>query len=178
MAKLVSRTYGEALFDLAMEKEQGTAFLEEVEAVRNVLSQNPEFDKLMEHPGISKQEKLTVLENVFKGRVSDEMTGFLTLVVQKERYGELSSIFQYFSDRMKEENGIGTAYVTSAVELSETQKAAVRARLLTVTPYRTVEIAYSVDPALIGGMVIRIKDRVVDSSIRTKLYNMKKALLA
>ena len=81
-------------------------------------------------------------------------------------------MFVYFVDRVKEHKNIGTAYVTSAVELSEAQKAAVEKRLLETTKYVEFEMHYSVDTDLIGGMVIRIGDRVVVSSIKTKLYDL------
>ncbi len=70
------------------------------------------------------------------------------------------------------------ASVTSAVHLREEQKAAVKAKLLETTPYVEFEMDYAVDPALIGGMVIRIGDRVVDSSVKAQLYELKKQLLA
>lgn len=177
MAKLVEQTYGEALFQTAMEENRADAFLEEVEMIREVLTQNPEWDRLMKHPKISKQEKVEIMKEVFAGRISREMTGFLELILIKERYGQLQAIFQYFIEKVKEEKRIGTAYVTTPTELSEARRAAVQARLLETTPYLTMEMHYAVDPSLIGGMVIRIKDRVVDSSIRTKLADMKRELL-
>ena len=78
---------------------------------------------------------------------------------------------------MKEAQKIGVAFVSSAVELTEAQKEKVCTRLIETTSYETMEMHYSVDPSLIGGMVIRVNDRVVDSSIRTKLNNMTKQLL-
>ena len=78
---------------------------------------------------------------------------------------------------MKEEQKIGIAYVTSAVELTEEQKEQVRAKLLATTPYLSMEMHFAVDSGLIGGMVIRMKDRVVDSSVRTKLKDLTKQLL-
>ncbi len=66
--------------------------------------------------------------------------------------------------------------MTSAVELTQKQKASLEKRLLETTSYQSFRIDYSVDAGLIGGMVIRIGDRVVDSSIRTKLGNMAKEL--
>ncbi len=179
MAKLVSKTYGEALFDVAMESGEDKALdlLEEINAVRDILACNPQFDELLEHPGIPLQEKLQVVENVFRGRVSDELANFLKIVVSKERYKELAAIFDYFTDKVKEQRKIGVAYVTTAVELSETQKTAVKTRLLETGGYREMEVHYKVDTALIGGMVIRIGDRVVDSSIRTKLDSLTKQLL-
>ena len=122
-------------------------------------------------------KKVEVFEAVFKGQISEEMLGFITLVVNKERYTELPKIFRYLVDRIKEEKKIGIAYVTTAVELSDAKKQNVENRLLQTTQYKTMEMHYAVDESLIGGMVIRIKDRVVDSSVRTKLEEMKKQLL-
>ena len=177
MAKLVEQIYGEALFQTAMEANRADAFLEEVKLIRTVLRQNPEWDRLMKHPKISKQEKVEMMKGAFSGRISREMTGFLELILIKERYGQLQDIFRYFTEKVKDEKKIGTAYVTTPVELSEVRKADIQARLLDTTPYLTMEMHYAVDPSLIGGMVIRIKDRVVDSSIRTKLADMKRELL-
>jgi F-type H+-transporting ATPase subunit delta len=177
MAKLVAKTYGEALFELAMEKNNPEEFLQEAQGILRVLDENPEFDKLMKHPKISKTEKEEVVETVFAQRVSREMTGFLKLIVNKERYGEVKNIIRYFAERLQEERGIGVAYVTTAVEMSAEQKEAVMNKLLATTSYKVMEMNYTVDPSIIGGMIIRIKDRVVDSSVRTKLEEMKKQLL-
>lgn len=176
MAKLISKTYGEALFELAVEENKTDAFLEEVYAVQKALQDNPELSKLLNHPKISKEEKNEVVENIFKGRISDEVTGFLTLIISKERFKELDAILAYFIQRVKEEKGIGTAYVTTAVLLNEIQKAQVEEKLLATTSYKKMEMIYTVDESLIGGMVIRIKDRVVDSSIQTKLSEIQKQL--
>ena len=105
------------------------------------------------------------------------MTGFLKLVVSKERYRDINGIFSYFVDRVKEERKIGVAYVTTAIPLDGGKQAQVEQRLLQTTSYKKMEMHYSVDASLIGGMIIRIKDRVVDSSVRTKLLEMKKQLL-
>jgi F-type H+-transporting ATPase subunit delta len=177
MAKLVSKTYGEALFELAMEENRAQEMMEEIFDLQTALSKNPDFDKLMKHPKISKPEKEEVVETVFAERVSREMTGFLKLIVHKERYHEVKNIIRYFAERLREERGIGVAYVTTAVDLSDDRKEAVKRKLLETTSYKVMEVHYKVDPSIIGGMIIRIKDRVVDSSVRTKLEEMKKQLL-
>lgn len=179
MAKLVSKTYGEALFEVAMESgaDKASELMEEVSGISEILAQNPQFDELMKHPGIPKQEKLRVAETVFKGRVSDELEGFLEVVISKERYKDLPAIFAYFTDRVKERQKIGIAYIVTAVELTTAQKSAVEAKLLETSGYRKMEMHFAVDVSLIGGMVIRVGDRVVDSSIRTKLDGLTKQLL-
>lgn len=177
MAKLVSKTYGEALFELAVEEGKEDELLTEIETLRAILGENPDFGKLMNHPKILKEEKLEVLEQVFKGRVSDELKGFLYLVVSKDRYGEIEEILDYFVNAVKNLKGIGIAYVTTAIHLTEAKKKEIESKLLTTTSYQKMEMHFSVDENLIGGMVIRIGDRVVDSSIQTSLLEMRKQLL-
>ncbi len=179
MAKLVSKTYGEALYEVCLEsgEDKASELMEEIKCVQKLLKENPQFDELMKHPGIPKQEKLQAADAVFKGRVSDELTGLLEVVISKERYRDLPAIFAYFTDRVKEQQKIGVAYVTTAMELTLAQKIAVEARLLGTSGYRKMEMHYDVDAAIIGGMIIRINDRVVDTSIRTKLNGLTKQLL-
>lgn len=176
MAKLISKTYGEALYELAIEEGKADAFLEEVTTLQQILGENPELDKLMNHPKVPKEEKEQVMEEIFQGRVSQELLGFLLLILQKERYRELNQIFTYFIGRVKEEKGIGLAYVTTAVELSEVQKKRIEERMLETTSCKQMEMHYAVDEKLIGGMVIRMGDRVVDSSVRTKLDELTRQL--
>lgn len=177
MAKLVSKTYGDALFELALEQNAVDELSKEVQVVSEALRENEELMKLLEHPKIVKEEKLQIVENIFKGRVSDDLTGFLQLIVNKDRYGEIYAILDVFMDRVREYKRIGVASVTTAVELREEQKQAVTDKLLATTDYESFEMKYAVDAALIGGMVIRIGDRVVDSSIKHKLELMSRDLM-
>ncbi len=180
MAKLVSKIYGEALFEAAMEEGgpgRAAQLLEEIDALRGILAQNPGFDGLMRHPAIPKQEKIQVIKNVFGGRISRELENFLELAASKERYRELDAIFDCYTDLVKAQQKVGIAHVATAVELTQGQKNAVEAKLLETGGYQRMEMDYSVQPELIGGMVIRIGDRVVDSSIRTKLEGLTKQLL-
>lgn len=176
MAKLVSKTYGDALFGVAAESGQIDACWEEVKAVKAAMDENPELFKLMSHPKIVKEEKVKIIEDIFAGKVSGELVGLLRMIVEKGHFEEAESVLDYFDSQVKEYKNIGTAYVTTAVELSGEQQAAVEKRLLETTKYVKFEMHYAVDSALIGGMVIRIGDRVVDSSIRTKLYDLTREL--
>ncbi|MDO4463564.1 MAG: ATP synthase F1 subunit delta [Bacillota bacterium] len=177
MAKLVSTTYGEALFELAVEEGREEEFLSEVAQLKSLLDENPDFGKLMNHPKILKEEKLKVLEEVFGGRISKELLGFLHLVVSKDRYGDIDAILDFFISEVKKLKGIGIAYVTTAADLNEAKKKEIEAKLLATTSFQKMEMHYQVDEDLIGGMVIRIGDRVVDSSVRTKLFELQRELL-
>ena len=177
MAKLVSKTYGDALFELAVEENRTDSLMEEILMLQTVLKENKDFEKILEHPEISKQNKIQVIEDVFKGRISDALTGFLRIVVTKGRYKDLPDIFAYFIARVKEYKKIGVAVVTSAISLSETQKQKIEKKLLETTHYETMEIEYKVDESLIGGLLIRIGDRVVDSTIKHRLTSLTASLM-
>ena len=176
MAKLVSKTYGDALFEVALEKNQLDEFLDEVKAAQTAIEENKELFKLMSHPKIVKEEKVKIIESIFTDEVCAEQVGLLRMIVEKDHFAQIGKVLAYFDDQVKEYKSIGTAYVTTAMELSDAQKAAVVKRLLETTKYVTFEMHYEVDSAIIGGMMIRIGDRVVDSTVRTKLYDLTREL--
>lgn len=176
MAKLVSKTYGDALFELAVESNQLDTFLEEAKGVLFVLKSHRELNRLMNHPKIVKEEKISALEHIFRNRISNEMVGLLRMLVEKDHYGDTTAVLEYFIEQAKEYKHIGTAYVTTVMTLGEIQKANLVEKLLAITDYVEFEMHYEVDPSLIGGMVIRIKDRVVDSSIKNKLATLSSEL--
>ena len=177
MAKLISKTYGDALFELAVEKDKVDVLLEETEQLQEVLLRNVEFGRLMNHPKIIKEEKIQVAKDVFGGRVSDELLGFLTIIITKDRYKDIDEILDYFIAEVKRYKGIGIATVTTAVPLKEEQCKKIEQKLLDTTEFTKMEMHYQLDESLIGGMVVRIGDRVVDSSIKTKLSELQKELL-
>ncbi len=178
MAKLIAKVYGDALFEAAMDRQDLDAVYEEARVLDAIFRDNQELMNALTHPRIMKEEKLSMMENIFSGRISDEMMGFLSVVVEKGRQKEIPAIFAYFTEAVREYKKIGRAFVTTAVPLREEQREAVKAKLLETTPYVEFEMEYAVDPELIGGMTIRIGDRVVDSSVKTQLYELKKQLLA
>ena len=178
MAKLISKTYADALFELAVEENQTVELRQEAQSLLTILEENEEFQRFMNHPNIPKEEKKAALENIFRGRIMEELLGFLITIVDKDRYAKIEEILEEFIDSVKEYNHIGTAYVTTAIELSPQEKEEVEKRLLATTDYQTVECHYNVESSIIGGMIIRMGDRVVDSSIRTKLDKLERELLA
>ena len=176
MAKLVSKTYGDALFELALEKDILDDVCEEMVEIGQIWKDNRELADVMMHPRITIEEKVQIIRNIFDGRASEVVTGFLVTVIEKGRASELMSIIEYCTGRVREYNNTSVAYVSSAVELSDGQKEQIEKKLIDVTEYEKFEMNYSVDPELIGGMVIRIGDRVLDSSIKQKLNAMSRSL--
>lgn len=177
MAKQVSKTYGSALFEVALEKQTLDTTLEEVLFVKQTFLENEDLIKLLLHPNIEKDEKIKVVENIYKGKVSNELTGLMVMIVSKGHQKDMVSVFDYVINAIKEEKRIGVAYISSAIALSNEQKAKIEQKLLATTKYQTIEGIYQVDPSLIGGLVIRIQDTVVDSSLKTQIANLSKSLV-
>lgn len=177
MAKQVSKTYGSALFEVAMENHTLDTTLEEVLFVKQTFLENEELGRLLLHPNIEKEEKIKVIESIYKGKVSDEITGLMTMLVTKGHLKDFVPVFDYVIQAIKEEKGIGVAYISSAVELNKEQKGKIEQKLLETTKYQEIEGVYQVDRTLIGGLVIRIQDTIVDSSLKTQIANLSKTLL-
>lgn len=178
MAKLVSKTYGQALFDLAIENHVAQEIKEEVLFIRQLLQDEKEILEFLNHPKISKEEKISFIETTFTGKLSQTMVGFLVVVVTKGRYDELDNILLYFIALMKEYEGIGVVHIETAVALSDTQVEKIKSKLLAITNYKTLEMDIHVDESLIGGLIIRIGDRVVDNSIKSKINTLQKSLVS
>lgn len=176
MAKLVETTYGDALFELAVSGSGVDSLYAEAQAVAEAFDSNKELGKLLNHPKIEKEEKEKVIENIFGQIVSKDMTGLLVIMISKDRQNKIVDTLKYFIKRVEEYKRIGTAYVSTAKPLTDAQKQSVTAKLLATTEYVDFHMHYTVDEALIGGMVIRIGDRVVDSSIKHKIDEIAKDL--
>ncbi len=176
MAKLVTKTYADALFQLAVEEGRVDELYSEVVSLVDILNSNPELAKIMAHPSVDKNEKIDMIKTIFSGRVSGEVCGLLNQIVVNNRYEEIDGILASFIDSVKEYKKIGVAYVDTPLALSDVQKEHIEQKLLDTTDYVKMEMNYSVDEKLIGGMKIRIGDRVVDSSISTKLNELAKEL--
>lgn len=176
MAKLVTKTYADALFQLAVEENKVDELFAEVKELLIILEDNEDLSKIMKHPSVNKDEKLKIINEVFSARVSGELCGLLNQVVMNNRYEEIDGILECFIDEIKEYKKIGVAYVTTPAALTDALKAQVEKKLLDTTDYVEMEMHYEVDESLIGGMKIRIGDRVVDSSISTKITELAKEL--
>ncbi len=177
MAKLVSSVYGDALFDIAMEKNNLDKIYREILELKTIFESNKELSGVLELPRVTGEEKMSLVDGIFSGRVSPEVLGMLKIVVEKGRQSEFIGIFDYFISRYKEERGIGIAYVKSAEELTKEQKQNILDKLLSTTKYLSFEMHYEVDQSLIGGLVIRIKDRILDSSIKSRIEDIERKLM-
>lgn len=175
MAKLVLRPYATALFEIAKEREQIEQFEKQVDTVIQTLKQESQFMELLMHPKIMVDEKIQLIDTIFNGRVADEITGTLAIIIKKGRQDVLLDILELFLEMVSDHLGIVKATVTSAVELSKEQLAQIRNKIENGTG-KTVELHTIINPSIIGGMIIRVGDHVVDASISGRLQTLKEKL--
>jgi len=176
MAKLVSKVYGDAYVSVVSEKNNLIDALEEIKSVKNILLENVEIIELLDSPKMDDEEKIDFIKGIFENHISVDSMGFLLTIIEKKRQAELLPILDYVIDCVKELLLIGKATVTTALPLDGSKKERIVDELLKSSHYKSLEAEYVVDESIIGGIVIRIGDRVVDSSVKTRIDKMRKML--
>lgn len=171
MAELIARRYGQALFNLAFEAGELAEREQEIESVLAAFEEDDELIHILNHPKLSKGERIKLIESIFVSKVSDDLVGFFVLAIQKGRQENIVEILEYALSKMEEYNGFLTAHVISAVELTEEDKQAIISKLETQTKQK-ITLETSVDKSLIGGIIIRINDRIVDNTVKGTLHRM------
>jgi len=167
----VAGRYSAALYEIALEKNVVDQTEEELKAVRAILNENIGLQKVLYHPQIIASEKKALLDKLFKGKVSDLTLNFLALLVDRRRETFFGDIVDEFVAQANAGRNIVTAHVTTVVKLNDEEKGAVD-RLLAGLTGKKVRVTYDVDPSLIGGVLVRIGDKVIDGTIKARLAAM------
>lgn len=180
----VAGRYAEALYEIASRekvlpkyKSMVDRVEEELKAVKEVIEGNRDLQQLLYHPRITAEDKKEVLGKLFKGRVSDITINFLALLVDRRREAFFGDIVAEYIRLANAGRNIVAAQVASAVDLNDKEKGELNQVLSKLTG-KKVRSTYVVDPSLIGGVVVRIGDKVIDGSIRTRLATLKERLKA
>lgn len=171
----VAYRYAKALIDLA--KEQGV--VNEVNAdmafFEDICNQNDEFRAVMASPIVRHEKKLGILKKIFENRVHKVTFSILTVLTKKNRERIIYPIAKEFQKLYNILNGIQKVQVSSAVELTSTQKAEI-VKLVGDELKKKIELEEKVDESLIGGYVLKVGDTQIDTSIKKKLNELKLAL--
>jgi F-type H+-transporting ATPase subunit delta len=172
----IAKVYAEALLDAAAKQNQTADILEEYAALLNdVFTPNPRFEVSIAAGVVSRHAKAEVLKRVFGGRVSELFLNFLLVLNDHERLGLLRGIYQSARQLYDQRQGRVPVLVRSAVPLQDDQ----RERLLNELRqsfHKEPVLQTQVDPALLGGLVVKVGDWQYDASVRTRLENIKKRL--
>ena len=168
----ISSEYAQALFMIAMEKKQGEEFDKALDLVSDVFVENPMYMEFLESPGIPLSERLSALDSAFSADLPRDILSFLKILCEKRYIAQFHDCAAQYKVLLNEVNSISTASVTSAVELSESEKNALKDKLESLSGH-TVVIEYTVDPLILGGLIVEIDGKVMDSSLQKHLKDVK-----
>lgn len=167
------RRYALALVEIARADGDAESWLAAVEALASLTAESRFVDAL-QADGMTDGAFVAIVRRVLPGATAKQLDLF-RLLRRKGRLALGRSVASYFRELLDEERSVVRAVVTTAVELDAERQAAVKRRLREQTG-RTVELETRVDPAILGGMTVRMGDQLVDGSTRTRLRNLRSSL--
>ena len=172
----VARCYAKALLLIGKDDGQAESYREELDNIAGLLTGEKELEQAITNPLYDAAGRRKLLYTIIdKLHFSDTMKAFLLLVFDKGRIGFLSNINEFYKKLADELKGIARASVVSATELSSETIDKIRSTMSEMTG-KDVILDVEQDPSLIGGVVSRIGDLVLDGSIRTQLLNMRESI--
>ncbi len=172
----IARRYAKALLLIGKEDGQTEQYRQELEGVTNLMTQHKELADTVSNPLYNLEER----QNIFKGIIdklslSPVMSSFLMLLFEKGRVPFIDSINDFFQKLADELKGVASASLVSAQELPAETIEKIRSALSKKTG-KEIILEVQQDPGLIGGIVTKIGDLVLDGSIKTQLLNMRESL--
>lgn len=170
-----ARRYADAAFELGREERALDAWERDLGRLQEALADD-ELRELIEHPAVPYAAKERVLRQVV-GDVSPGPLSLVLLMVRRGRPKAVDRMVEHFRALVRRERGIALAEIRTALPLDEVQRAEVRQRLTELTEQR-VEMNEVVDESLIGGITVRIGDRLYDASVRNRLERLRARLTA
>jgi F-type H+-transporting ATPase subunit delta len=172
----VARRYAKALLIIGKEDGQAETYRKELDAFSQLMAREKELEQAIINPLYDASSRKKVLKAVIdKIEISKVMASFLLLLFDKKRIGFLSDINEFYQKLADELKGIARASLVSATELPSETIEKIRTTLSKRTG-KDIILDVEHDPGLIGGIVSRIGDLVLDGSIKTQLLNMRESL--
>ena len=168
----IARVYGDSLFEVAKEEDRLDEIREQLAAFADALDESTDLQVFLFSPYFSSREKREGLEKAISG-ADDELMNFLGLLAEKHRMPAIFHIRRRYDDLWAEERRRLDVTLTSAVELDKKVVKQVGDEVERQTD-RKIDIRTEVDPDVLGGLVLRVGNMVLDASIRTKLEKLRK----
>lgn len=172
----VARRYAQAFFAIAQDKNMVDKLEAELKTVVDTVNASEELKKFIEHLLVSPEEKKAIINKIFSGEISELTANFLNVVTEKYRAAYIPVIYDEFVSYANEARNMVDAEVKAPVALTEADLENLKNKLAAATG-KSVRVQSKVDPSLIGGVMVRIGDKVIDGSLSGKLDRLKDVLL-
>ena len=172
----IAERYSAALFDLADQASQLDAVAGDLQNLKAMIADSADLRRLLRSPVIGRGDQLKAVLALAKAAGFTQLVGnFLGLSAKNRRLFAIEAVTEAFLARLAAKRGEVAAHLSSAIPLSQAQIDAVTAALKTSVG-GTVVVHSTVDPGLLGGLVVKVGSRMVDNSLKTKLQHLKLAM--
>ncbi len=173
----ISKRYAEALFAIADKNGSEAKVQVDLTVIKEVFEQNEQFRMFMDHPSVDPVDKKKALEKLFKTNICEETNKLLMLLLEKGRLNVAPTLHSYFKELVFKKQNIDVAKLSSAKELTSAQVEEIKTRLEKIFA-KKLELETHIDESLIAGIKVNVGDKVLDSSVKSKLKQMRQLLSA
>ena len=173
----ISKAYADALFEICIEENTLDEIMQQTATLADILAANPELVKLLNAPTVTKEEKTTLIDNFFAGKINKSLLNFIKVMVERKDTAEIRASFTDFEKLYNRHNNIEKATATTAVPMSDAMKAKLVEKLNALTG-KNVVLTNIVDPDCIGGVILQFADVQYNDSVAGKLETLKNQLKA
>jgi F-type H+-transporting ATPase subunit delta len=171
-----ARRYAQAVLDLAKQDNSLDAWLNDLKLLNRMFGTERAVEAL-EDPKLTHEAQEEIVQRVVPKEVTNPLVrNFMLLLVKRQRLALLPRIVEVFQEMYNKERGIVVADVTTAVPLDEAHQRRVAEQLSGITGGKTIELRLHTDPTILGGMVARIGDELLDASVATRLATLAQRL--
>ncbi len=174
---VAGKKYARALYSITQDRGITDKIKEEMISVKKVFNDEPKIQKILEQKQIPFYDKQKLISNVFGSSLSQISLGVLTILLKRGRILLLGEIIDEFCRMIAAEKGELKVEVKTALKISESSKRELSKALSDITGAK-VSLDVHIDETIIGGIVVRIGDKVIDGSIKGELANLRKKIRA
>jgi F-type H+-transporting ATPase subunit delta len=169
--------YATALFELALDNKAVDDVKKDLDQFDTLVAQSADLNRLVRSPAFDADEQLKALSAILvRAGITGLTANFLRVITTNRRLFAVRDMIRAYRILIARHKGEMVAQVTVAEKLSDTSLEALKSALKSVTGSRDVDLEIKVDPAIIGGLIVKVGSRMVDSSLRTKLNSIKLAM--
>ncbi len=173
----VAGRYARALFELALDAKSVDAVKADIEKFAAMMAESADLNRLVRSPVFGAEERSRALAAVLaKAEIGGLASNFLMFVTANRRLFSIGEMIRDFRKLVARWKGEVTAEVTAAEKLSDAHLEAIKSALKSITGEKSVDLHVKIDPAIIGGLTVKLGSRMVDTSLRTKLNAIKHAM--
>ena len=167
--------YGQSLYDLALSENLTDAILHEMEELRKIFAENPDYIRLLLEPSIPKKERLRLLDEAFGDSIQPYLLNFLKILTERGMLHEFSACYKRFRASYFKDNGIADALVVSAVPLSDAHVSALTEKLSRMTGKKII-LQQKNDPSVMGGLRVEVDGKLLDGTVQGRLDTLRREI--